>query len=127
MGIKLELPNEKLQSFSLPKFTIESAHNNIHDQLRQSGLEKLFGAGDTLSRMTADPRAQLSLVKQKAKIIVNEEGSEAAAVTIGGIATASVRTSIELKVNGPFAFAIVEKAAQEVLFEGIVRDPLEQQ
>ncbi len=106
----------------MPKFTIESELKNIQDNLNAAGYGSLFAQG-VLSRMSADPRAQLSFILQKAKIIVNEEGSEAAAVTIGGIRTTSVPMSRHLKINGPFAYAIRDDKSGVTLFEGVVRNP----
>jgi serine protease inhibitor len=108
--------------FTMPKFTIESELNNIQQNLTGGGYGPLFSKG-ALSRMSADSRAQLSIIMQKAKIIVNEEGSEAAAVTVGAVVTESVRLPKHVKVNGPFAYAIRDDKSGVTLFEGIVRNP----
>lgn len=108
--------------FTMPKFTVDSDVKNIQDNLIAAGYDALFQQG-ALSRMTANPTAQLSFILQKAKIIVNEEGSEAAAVTIGGVRTTSISAPRHLKVNGPFAYAIRDDKNAVTLFEGIVRNP----
>lgn len=110
--------------FTMPKFTIETTLEGIHSVLSSAGYGALFQTG-VLTRMTNDPRAQLSFILQKAKIIVNEEGSEAAAVTIGGVRTTSITTPNHLEVNGPFAYAIRDDVKGVTLFEGIVRSPAE--
>jgi len=113
---------KKFSSFTMPKFTVESKLDGIQNTLADAGYKKLFGTG-VLSRMTDNGRAQLSSVFQKAKIIVNEEGTEAAAVTGGAVTITSVLQPQHLKVNGPFAFAIRDDEKGLTLFEGMVRSP----
>jgi len=75
-----------------------------------------------LSKLTSDSKTKLSYIFQKAIIKVDEEGTEAAAVTGGGATTTSVPVSFgELKINGPFAYAIRDINKQVTLFEGVVR------
>jgi serpin B len=65
----------------------------------------------------------ISMMRQKAKIKVNEEGSEAAAVTIAG---ANYTTSLEPVVyqkatfhaNKPFVYVISERSSGVILFVG---------
>ncbi len=114
--------SDSFDLFTMPKFTIESLLPQIHATLISAGYGSLFQAG-ALSNLSDDPRFYLGFILQKAKIIVNEEGSEAAAVTIGGIRATSVRAPTHLQVNGPFAYAIQDEVRGVTLFEGIVRDP----
>ncbi len=68
----------------------------------------------------------ISFVKHKTYIDVNEEGTEAAAVTIVGIyETVSIGgdTPYIFVVNRPYLFAIKEKDTQAVLFLGKVMEP----
>lgn len=110
-------------TFTLPKFEIESDINGIENKLSGLGLEKLFEAG-ALSNMVADPRAKISKIFQKAKIIVNEEGAEAAAVTTGMVVLESaISSSWSVQINGPFAYVIRDNVNQENLFEGVVLNP----
>lgn len=117
-----EFYDQEFDVFMLPKFEIETKLEGIHADMIENGYADLFSQG-ALSRMSSDPRAQLSFILQKAKIIVDEEGSEAAAVTIGGVTTTSIRQSTELRIDGPFAFAIRDEVAKTTLFEGVVRNP----
>lgn len=110
-------------ALELPKFTIESSVENIESKLEKLGLSSLFQSG-ALFKMINHPSVQLSKVLQKAKIIVNEEGAEAAAVTVGGIvAVSEPAPPITLKFNGPFSYMILDKRNNERLFEGIVFNP----
>jgi serine protease inhibitor len=63
-------------------------------------------------------------VRHKSYVDVNEEGTEAAAVTSVTIGYTSVPTPIEFRVDKPFIFAIVEKETKSIVFIGRVNDPV---
>jgi serpin B len=69
----------------------------------------------------ADDGLLVSFVKQNTFVEVNEEGTEAAAVTTIGIIRTSVPTPFQ--VNRPFVFAIRERTTNTLLFIGQVTDP----
>jgi serine protease inhibitor len=108
-------------SLELPKFSIETSIENIEDKLSQIGLSSLFQSG-ALTYMSRD-NLQISSMLQKAKIIVNEEGAEAAAVSVGGAIAVSASIPISMKINGPFAYMIRNNKTNEKLFEGVVLNP----
>ena len=58
-------------------------------------------------------------------IEVNEEGAEAAAATVIGIATTCFRTPIKFICNNPFIYTITCLESNTVLFMGKVCNPLE--
>jgi serine protease inhibitor len=67
----------------------------------------------------------ISKVKHKTFVKVNEEGTEAAAVTSVGMA---LTTSVEppgfvMRVDRPFVFVIREKQSQTILFVGKITEP----
>ena len=64
----------------------------------------------------------VQFVKQNTFIEVNEEGTEAAAVTTIGIGYNSIN---EFAANRPFIFAIRERTTNALLFIGKVDNPLE--
>ena len=68
----------------------------------------------------------IDYVKHKSFIEVNEEGTEAAAVTVVAIELTSVGPdqNILFKVNRPFMFAITEKSTGAILFIGTVKSPV---
>jgi serpin B len=76
------------------------------------------------SRMSAQP-LMLSDVLQSVTMIVNEAGTEAAAVT----SVVMVATSYQpdplppLVFDRPFVFMVMDEASGDVLFMGTVRDP----
>ena len=65
----------------------------------------------------------LGLLKQKSRIIVNEEGTEAAAVTIGGAFDTAMPPTVESEVirfhaDRPFVYLIQEKSSNAIFFIG---------
>ena len=64
----------------------------------------------------------ISMMRQKAKIKVNEEGSEAAAVTVAGVEEKSlgpvVRPKATFHANRPFVYVIREASSDVILFVG---------
>ena len=64
----------------------------------------------------------INMMRQKAKIKVNEEGSEAAAVTVAGMLTNAYIPTEPLKAtfhaNRPFVYVIREASSGIILFVG---------
>ena len=64
------------------------------------------------------------MMRQKAKIKVNEEGSEAAAVTVAGTANMSMGPALieypkaTFHANRPFVYVITEASSGVILFVG---------
>ena len=75
-----------------------------------------------IPNMCEDSNLFVSMMRQKAKIKVNEEGSEAAAVTIAGMELSSVGhieyPKATFHANRPFVYAISENSSGVILFVG---------
>jgi serpin B len=72
----------------------------------------------------ADERLIIGSAVHKANITVDEDGTEAAAVTaVESQATSAGPRSVTLRADRPFAFAIVHKPTGAPLFIGQVADP----
>jgi serpin B len=69
----------------------------------------------------SDTPLYLSTVVHKTYIRVDEQGTEAAAVTGGGMMPTSAPPTIE--VDRPFAFTISDRDTGTILFLGTVEDP----
>jgi len=70
-------------------------------------------------------RHYISEVRQKAFVEVNEEGTEAAAVTeialeAGAMPEMNPQKPFEMIVNRPFLFAIVDARSEMILFMGVI-------
>ncbi|MFP4470052.1 MAG: serpin family protein [Bacteroidales bacterium] len=107
---------------TLPKFSFEY-EKRLNDQLQALGMSDAFNpALADLSRI-ADAQLFVSFVKQNTFIDVNEEGTEAAAVTTIGVETTSVGED-QFDVDRPFVFAIREQTTNTLMFIGKVENPL---
>ena len=104
----------------LPRFSF-SYEKVLNGQLRALGMVDAFSGAADLSRMNDDPRLLVSFVKQNTFVDVNEEGTEAAAVTTVEVVTTSAPP--EFAVNRPFVFAIRERTTGTLLFVGQVANP----
>jgi serpin B len=114
-----------LESFRMPKFKLEY-EIKLNDVLTALGMGIAFNdALADFSRMYHKEQVGLNLfiseVKHKTFIEVNEEGTEAAAVTSVEMAYTSVGPY--MIVNRPFIFAIRERFSGTILFIGKIVDP----
>lgn len=113
-------------SLRMPKFKLEYGTKELNDALIALGMGIAFDANRAnFSRMASledlGQNLYIDKVSHKTFIEVNEEGTEAAAVTVVGI----VRTSLppEFTADRPFFFAIRDNDTGTVLFMGTVVDP----
>lgn len=109
----------------LPKFRIETTLD-LEEALMKLGMTDMFGNAADFSGITDVP-LKVSKVIQKAFIEVNEEGSEAAAATMVGIALCCSMSFVEppptFKVDRPYHYSIYHRATGISLFTGIVEQP----
>lgn len=108
---------------ALPKFKF-SYENKLNDELSGMGMGIAFSPQADFSGIGGGRNLVISEVKHKSFIEVNEEGTEAAAVTSVGVELTSVGPSVyTLNVNRPFLFAIREMNTGLILFLGQVNNP----
>ena len=109
----------------MPKFKLEYK-KNLNDTLKALGMSIAFGPGANFSRMS--PLGRQFFIKKvlhKTFVKVNEEGTEAAAVTSVEIGITSVPPPpIPFTIDRPFFFAIRDNQTKTVLFMGVVVDPV---
>lgn len=112
-------------SVTLPKFKIEY-DVRLNDPLKALGIKTAFTSRADFSGM-ADEQLFISEVKQKSYVDVNEEGTEAAAVTVVGVRASAVMrpppNRFTMVLDRPFFFAISDVDTGSILFMGIVNDP----
>ena len=103
----------------LPRFRLEWERMLIPD-LQSLGMRAAFeDNGADFSRMTTQgTQLYISLVKQKTYVDVNEEGTEAAAVTNVGISLTSAPVRRPFIVDRPFLFVLRERLSGTILFMG---------
>ena len=106
---------------ALPKFKAEY-ETSLNATLQRLGMRAAFTPSADFSGMSREP-LMISEVKQKTFIEVNEEGSEAAAVTsVAVMRTSLAPEPLEFRVDRPFVFLIRERTSGTVLFMGLVRN-----
>lgn len=109
----------------MPRFEFDS-ELQLKEMLCTLGLELPFSDYADFSGMI-QPRAAILKIDEalhKATITVDEEGTEAAAVTvIELVPTGELTQPVELRADKPFLFAIVERETGALLFLGRVVDP----
>jgi serpin B len=105
---------------SLPKFKF-TYEKVLNDQLASLGMIDAFDSGLADLSGISDNDIFVSFVKQNTFVDVNEEGTEAAAVTTIGIVETSMPMPFE--INKPFVFAIRERTTNSLLFLGKVIHP----
>jgi len=119
---------EKEGTIILPKYKIEYK-KNLNDVLKSLGMAVAFSSQADFSRMRENPKLKdlyISEVIHKTYVDVNEEGTEAAAVTEVGMAkTVAIqeKKTFYMEINRPFYFAIADNQTSEILFMGIILEP----
>ncbi len=109
-------------TLGLPRFEAESA-TNLRDVIEGDlGVDGLFGV-EGLDGIA--PQLEVSSALHATKVIVDEEGTEGAAVTvIDVVATgAPVMPDLDIRADRPFLYVITDDATGAVLFVGQVLDP----
>ena len=109
-------------SLVMPKFKIEY-DIEMNDVLKSLGMANAFTSAADFSKMTKKQKLYISNVKHKTFVDVNEEGTEAAAVTVVEMKLTSVGPGFFMKVNRPFVFAIKEKETNSIIFIGKIVNP----
>eukprot|EP01024_Parvocaulis_polyphysoides_P060352 TRINITY_DN6576_c1_g1_i3.p1 TRINITY_DN6576_c1_g1~~TRINITY_DN6576_c1_g1_i3.p1 ORF type:complete len:476 (-),score=71.16 TRINITY_DN6576_c1_g1_i3:663-1979(-) len=108
----------------LPKFEIEFDAGSMKQVLTSMGLMSAFDpALANFGNITDEKGLFLSDVFHKAKIIVNEEGTEAAAAAAAFLNFESLILSREIRFDRPFGFMMIYKPSASILFMGKVSDP----
>jgi len=117
---------KKKGKITMPKFKLEY-EASLNDALSTIGMSDAFSDSANLSKLFAKPvtNSKISQVKHKTFIDVNEEGTEAAAVTAGTVTATSVmlpEEPFEMNVDSPFFYVIRDKSTQSILFMGSIFD-----
>ncbi len=109
----------------MPKFEV-NYKKDLNEVLSDMGMGVAFSNGANLSRI-ADAPLYVSRVTHKAFVKVDEEGTEASAVTGIGIGIVSVPIYPQVILNRPFLYVIRDNQTGTVLFVGKMMNPSEEQ
>lgn len=106
-------------NLSMPKFKIEYS-KNLNDVLKTAGINKAFTGQAEFSPMFDKGSMYIDKVLQKTYIDVDENGTEAAAVTavIMECTSAMPDEPEKLCLDRPFTFVIMDNTENEALFIG---------
>jgi serpin B len=128
-GWSARLANPSLCLLYMPKFDLAPVSRSLMPALQSLGVKTAFSTGADLTPMLGKAGAgvHLDALLQSSTIKIDEQGGEAAAVTIGravtvGPAAAQAPTPL-CAVDRPFLFALVHKPSGTPLFLGKVADP----
>jgi serine protease inhibitor len=111
-------------TLALPGFKL-NYDVELNDPLKALGMQRAFTPAADFSAMAGEPLF-ISAVKQKSFVDVNEEGTEAAAVTtvtMRSLAIMKPVKSFEMIVDRPFFFVIGDDPTQSILFMGMIFNP----
>ncbi len=107
----------------MPKFKF-SYEKYLNQQLQSMGMVDAFSPSAADLSGIADANIFVSFVKQNTFVAVDEEGTEAAAVTTIGVELTSFPPQPrQFIIDKPFLFAIRERTTNTLLFIGQVTDP----
>ncbi len=109
---------------SMPRFRLKLGAQ-LKPSLSAMGMSVAFDRGHADFTRIAD-NLFMTHVKQDVYIDVNEEGTEAAAVTQVGIGVKSLPVRPVMTIDRPFLFFIRDRIGGTLLFAGLVNDPLAQ-
>jgi|TARA_B100000959_G_scaffold281057_1_gene344279 serpin B len=120
------LPARKV-ALHLPKFRIEGDTIALTNPLKRLGMNLAFTRGADFSLMTSDPRGlSIDDIYHKTFIAVDEKGTEAAAATAVAMTFRSLprpEKPVEVRLDRPFLYAIMDTRTQTALFLGRIVDP----
>ena len=107
---------------ALPRFKIAWG-DTLNDPLRALGMAVAFTDQADFSGISPTTALLISEVRQKTFVDVNEEGTEAAAVTSVGMAPTSMPLRVVMQVDKPFIVVIRERLSGTILFVGVIAMP----
>ncbi|XP_070618927.1 heparin cofactor 2 [Erythrolamprus reginae] len=103
----------------MPRFKLEKSYDLI-GHLKAMGIEELFTQRGNYSGISEE-KITIDKINHQGTITVNEEGTEAASVTIVGFMPLSAQ--IRFVIDHPFLFLIYEHRTSCLLFMGRVSNP----
>ncbi len=115
--------NETDLRLFMPKFEVEY-EIELKEILSLMGMSRAFSAGGAdFTNLFAPGGIFIGMVLHKTAVKVNEEGTEAAAVTVVSYGRSSGNSKPQMMVNHPFLYVIRENSTGTILFIGQMINP----
>ena len=109
----------------LPRFSIETTNDLLKEQLQSLGIKSIFDPEKANLTEISPKELYVSNMIQKARIKVDEEGSEAAATSIAVLETTDIIgddpdpvSPIVFRADHPFLYFITERSSGVIFFAG---------
>jgi serine protease inhibitor len=115
------LTEQTVNLLAMPRFELRW-EAELNDPLTALGMGAAFG-GEADFRPMSPTDPWLDTVVHKTYLRVDEEGTEAAAVTGGAMITSVPADPLEFRVDRPFLLTISDSETGTILFLGVVADP----
>lgn len=109
---------------SLPKMDVTD-ENDLVPVLKQLGVNAAFASDADFSAMSQTPLF-IGGISQKARIMMDEESTKAAAATMIMMAKSAMlnpEPPVEMNVNRPYFFAVRDALTGAVCFTGVIENP----
>lgn len=108
---------------SIPRWKIET-RLSLRDVMKGLGVESLFTDACNLSNITGEQEFMIDQIVQNVVIEVDEKGAKAAAISgAAAVPRFSGIEKLEVNIDRPFEFFVVDRASQLIWFAGRVSDP----
>lgn len=111
-------------SLTMPKVDL-SAKNTLNDALQALGVRTAFTADADFSDITKEMPLQIAEVVQKARLVVDEDGTKAAAATEVEIRAMAALQEVDFALDRPFVAVIAEEETGTVCFASVIANPAE--
>ncbi len=111
--------SKEMLDIRFPKFKMEY-ERELSDDLKMLGMKEAFIGGVADFSQISLEKLYVGFVKQNTFVEVNEEGTEAAAVTVVGevLTSAGNPQPVPFYMDRPFVYVIKEKSTGAILFMG---------
>jgi serpin B len=107
---------------TMPRFRIDW-RSGLCPAPENIGIRRLFDPQADLSAISRESEFGVGDILHASSIVVDEEGTEAAAATMGEVCLGIPPEPVEVRLDRPFLFFIVDQPTRHVLFAGRVTRP----
>ncbi|QRR04276.1 serpin family protein [Dyadobacter sandarakinus] len=107
----------------LPRFAL-NYNVKLNSTLENMGMKRIFTPQAQFGKITTTASLFVDFIKQDTYLGIDEQGTEAAAVTTIGISTTSMGPDgLEYICDRPFGLVISEETSKTILFMGQIKNP----